>query len=599
MKTRTLSASLSTRWLLPTLLMGAALLQPPLQAQEAGWSFHFDPGALGNLEPYELKMAPDGGALVLGRSELPGSTAAYVLVKFSENGDRAWSHTVEYQVSSPGSSPFLEDSAAVDVDPDGNILLVTNDRQNGLVTKLASSGAIQWRSTLGLLGSFEILQYTDIDASVSGQVVVSGVRITSAPISLPFDDVVMLRASDGTIRWRKTATGASTRDQGVLTSVSRGPSGEILLTGQTDVIGYPFHPRVVVMNSNGGVLWHESLQRPAYANHTTDDAVIDAAGQVTILSSPSSGGISSVRLTRLDAGGMELFDVVRGSSRGRDLLLHPNGETWIAGAASRSPAILRFNGAGQFIASSGVGAAAGQGGELNRLAINAQGTVHAVGTREAGSPTDLTLLAAFAANGLELHSQALEGMPPILTDERVGSVDLGLDDRGNPLTLAQSISAASGDLQLIATKTIEGGSTGTRYCGPAVTNSTGLPASLDLVGTTDVGSNNLSLRVSALPISTFVLLLASRTQGFAPQAGGGQGTLCLGGAIGRYVAPGQVRISSAQGAAYLQLELTTMPQPTGLVLASPGETWNFQAWYRDGNPSITSNLSNGVSVVLQ
>ncbi len=47
----------------------------------------------------------------------------------------------------------------------------------------------------------------------------------------------------------------------------------------------------------------------------------------------------------------------------------------------------------------------------------------------------------------------------------------------------------------------------------------------------------------------------------------------------------------------MQLDLTSMPQPTGPVSVQPSETWGFLAWYRDvGN---TTNFTDAVSVLFQ
>jgi hypothetical protein len=35
------------------------------------------------------------------------------------------------------------------------------------------------------------------------------------------------------------------------------------------------------------------------------------------------------------------------------------------------------------------------------------------------------------------------------------------------------------------------------------------------------------------------------------------------------------------------------------VAVLAGETWNFQAWYRDLNPTTTSNFTNAVSIAFQ
>ncbi len=76
---------------------------------------------------------------------------------------------------------------------------------------------------------------------------------------------------------------------------------------------------------------------------------------------------------------------------------------------------------------------------------------------------------------------------------------------------------------------------GTTYCDPAVANSTGNPGVLAASGSTIVALNGLRLSASSLPLNSFGFYLASLTQDNVPMAGGGTGTLCLGGNVGRGV----------------------------------------------------------------
>jgi hypothetical protein len=86
-------------------------------------------------------------------------------------------------------------------------------------------------------------------------------------------------------------------------------------------------------------------------------------------------------------------------------------------------------------------------------------------------------------------------------------------------------------------------------------------------------------------------------QGFTGNPGGSQGNLCLSGSIGRYVATGQIKNSGSAGIFDLTLDLNQTPTPTGLVSVAAGETWNFQAWYRDAvGGSATSNFSDGLTI---
>lgn len=138
------------------------------------------------------------------------------------------------------------------------------------------------------------------------------------------------------------------------------------------------------------------------------------------------------------------------------------------------------------------------------------------------------------------------------------------------------------------------------YCSPSQPNSTGALSSLTLSGLANVVDDALTARASRLPAGALTMALASRDQGHVVMPGGSQGTLCLGGGIGRYTAPGQVQSASAAGTFELPLPLGALPTPGGLVAGQPGETWYFQAWHRDQGPAgATSNLTNGVGVTLR
>jgi probable HAF family extracellular repeat protein len=143
----------------------------------------------------------------------------------------------------------------------------------------------------------------------------------------------------------------------------------------------------------------------------------------------------------------------------------------------------------------------------------------------------------------------------------------------------------------------EAGTIGSRYC-HSVTNSTGMGGFTNVTGSNVVAANNLQLGAANLPINSFGFFLTSRDRGSLYPVNNSQGRLCLGGFIGRYVGPGQIKNSGTAGAFTLPIDLTLMPQPFGGIPAQSGDTWNFQAWYRDANPQSTSNFTDAVSVNL-
>ena len=142
------------------------------------------------------------------------------------------------------------------------------------------------------------------------------------------------------------------------------------------------------------------------------------------------------------------------------------------------------------------------------------------------------------------------------------------------------------------------GQIGTNYC-TANANSTGAAASMAASGSTVLASNDLVLEANGLPNNSFGFFLASQTQGFVANPGGSQGNLCLGGAIGRYVGPGQIQNAGTTGMIAIAMDNTQVPQPTGFVTVGSGDSWNFQAWYRDAvGGSATSNFTDGIEITF-
>ena len=138
---------------------------------------------------------------------------------------------------------------------------------------------------------------------------------------------------------------------------------------------------------------------------------------------------------------------------------------------------------------------------------------------------------------------------------------------------------------------------GTNYCGPANFNSSGQSGIIKAFGSDQVGDNDVLLLAKQLPVNQFGYFLNSQTKGFTSSPGGSQGNLCLGGGIGRYNAA--VGSTGATGKLELQLDLTQTPTPGGPVAIQPGETWNFQTWFRDKNPVQTSNFTDGIEISFQ
>jgi hypothetical protein len=123
-----------------------------------------------------------------------------------------------------------------------------------------------------------------------------------------------------------------------------------------------------------------------------------------------------------------------------------------------------------------------------------------------------------------------------------------------------------------------------------------VPGSLRALGSSLTSANALTLVAEQLPLGSFAYFLASDVLGPPVHPAGSQGNLCLSGALCRFDRPGEVQFTGPSGSVHLAIDSTALPHPAGGVAVQVGETWSFQAWYRDGNPARTSNLTNAVSV---
>ena len=133
---------------------------------------------------------------------------------------------------------------------------------------------------------------------------------------------------------------------------------------------------------------------------------------------------------------------------------------------------------------------------------------------------------------------------------------------------------------------------GTIFCA-GQPNSTGSASVMSASGSTDVSQNNVTLTVDGLPANQFGLFITSQTPILAPNPGGSNGDLCIGGSLGRI---STLVNSGATGDVSLALDLTGIPNSNSLYAVMPGDTVYFQLWHRDTAAPGFSNFSPGIEI---
>lgn len=125
-------------------------------------------------------------------------------------------------------------------------------------------------------------------------------------------------------------------------------------------------------------------------------------------------------------------------------------------------------------------------------------------------------------------------------------------------------------------------------------NSSGASASLSARGTASVAANDLGFDVVGLPPGSVGYLLMANSRDQLPGLGGGEGDLCLGGTISRVLT--SLGTADALGTHPVDFDGTALPPSATL---SPGATWSFQWWYRDADPTPTSNTSHAIEIAFE
>ena len=122
-------------------------------------------------------------------------------------------------------------------------------------------------------------------------------------------------------------------------------------------------------------------------------------------------------------------------------------------------------------------------------------------------------------------------------------------------------------------------------------NSTGQTAGLAALGSAVVADEDLFLRTVFVPQNEFGYYLMSLTQASVNLPPPSGGILCLGSPFIRFRQ--NVLNSGSIGELRMRIDFQDLPQQTVFM---PGDTWNLQAWFRDGG---SSNTSRAVTVSFQ
>lgn len=410
-----------------------------------------------------------------------------------------------------------------------------------------------------------------------------------------FGDALILKyGANGTLLWQKSWGGALDDSFNGIALVSGSPAG--FFAGNTQSAGLGNYDALLMkVSSAGNLIWTRTWGTARY-----DDAwgvyVNSANGDLFMVGETdgfTAPGNTDALITKWDANGNLLVEY-----------------TW-GGAGADGAGFVGF-GAGGVIYVMGSTTSFGLGGEDGfLLVLNANLQLTAAYTF-GGTGLDGLISAVQSGSSLLTAGGTSSGallvpcaVPLVSVTGGVTQPNLPLADAGGAAhAITGAVSSPAGtcggglDVALL-TLDLAGQCAWTSYCGgqgcpcgnddagAGCANSTGLGASLTASGTASVGADDLVLSVSRAPANKNGILFMAHNQIALPL---GDGLLCANGGVKRMaVQNGGTCGAFARG-----------PGIAALMTIVSGQTWNFQAWYRDPNGPCAqgTNMSNAVHVVF-
>lgn len=520
-------------------------LAAPVRVQEAPlvWT--------DGLQKLDMIADPDGGLLCLEFIPSSGTTPpSSVLKKYSKGGEVEWSFAPPFTARrvelGEGGRLFLT-GQLTDLDTSFPGPFPTLSWDYGVVCLDADRNEL-WRKRVG--GDlFDTMSESAPDGAGGIYITGNSARAEYGPAWVgSLNKVLVIRiAADGTELWRDLILGQFQDDRSVAAiALGSDAMGNIWVgTAEQDLMGDPARDRFTRFSPIGQVL----AETHAPANDDVQLA-FNAAGDALVTG---------------------IFDS------------WASGFSWPVRALLLPDATLAWEHSFGCYASSGV---------LNDDGTSVVGWVDATGGAcSNGWALDRASVARLGADGLFVDQFVLpyvnhQNVDYVFSDGHGGayvSFDIALPFSAFPSTIARVANLDP---------------VGSTIC-PGEPNSSALPATLGIAGSDSALDNQATLFVEQMPMQATTLFIGSFSQGFVPNPAGSQGNLCLSGAVGRFNRPGQIMVSGQDGRVALEIDLAILPTPNATVAVMPGQSFYFQAWYRDVNPGATSNFSSAIEVVFQ
>jgi uncharacterized delta-60 repeat protein len=247
------------------------------------WVQRYNGPGNGSDRAYSIAVDGSGNVYVTGGSVGSQTTGYdYVTIKYNSSGIQQWLQ----RYNGPGN--YVDGASSIAVDASGNVY-VTGYSYGGwydyATIKYNSSGTEQWVQRYNGPGN-AIDWATSIAVDGSGNVYVTGYSEVS---SLNYDYATVKYNSSGTEQWVQRYNGPDNKSD-YANSIAVDGSGNVYVTGRSEVSGFNYDYATIKYNSSGIQQWVQRYNGPGNNFDEAYSIAVDGSGNIYVTGFSSGSG---------------------------------------------------------------------------------------------------------------------------------------------------------------------------------------------------------------------------------------------------------------------------------------------------------------------
>ena len=371
------------------------------------WTQKCNGSANGSDYAQDIALDSAGNAYVTGYVKNTGTNYDFVTIKYTSDGDTAWTRTY----NCPDS--YTDFAYAIAVDANSDIIVAgysyTTMGYDGIIIKYTSSGNQLWTKAYNYSGASDEIFY-DVATDASKNIYAVGGKDN--------DCLIVKYTPDGTLAWARTYNGPANGSDS-LYHLAIDASGNVYACGESAGIGTDQDCLTLKYSPAGNLLWSKTYNGSVNGWDLLESVAVDSAGNAYVTGSvETETDTNYVTIKYLSNGDSPWTAFYSGTAAGGHneayaIAITSDGNVVVTGSsngtAGTDAATVKYDSqTGAQVWASRYNGAASSTDYTEAIAADHRGNVYVTGRSAEGSSTDY-LTICYGSNGTELWKMNYNG----------------------------------------------------------------------------------------------------------------------------------------------------------------------------------------------